>query len=249
MALVTLQKDESTEPRFKEGVLLLIDKPLEWTSFDVVKKLRYALCRALNVKKIKVGHAGTLDPLATGLLLICTGKYTKQIDFLQAQIKGYTGKLTLGGTTASYDLEEEILNPTSIDHLTEKELHDAAKVFKGEIDQRPPIYSAIRIGGERLYKKARKGESVYIPTRKVTINQFTIETNQLPQVPFVVECTKGTYIRSLAHDYGQKLGVGAYLSALRRTYIGEYHVKDAWQLEDLLDYLSNRFENKEICPS
>lgn len=212
---------------FKNGQLLLIDKPLEWTSFQVVNKLRWAIRKNLNIKKIKVGHAGTLDPLATGLLLICTGKFTKTIDELQGQVKEYTGTITLGGTTPSYDLESEIDRKYPIDHITEEMVYDTTKQFIGEIDQLPPIFSALKKDGKRMYELARKGEDVNIASRKVTINEFEITKINLPNVDFRVVCSKGTYIRSLAHDFGKALKSGAHLSALRRTKIGDYSVDNA----------------------
>ncbi|UII20971.1 tRNA pseudouridine(55) synthase TruB [Fulvivirga ligni] len=209
-----------------EGSVILIDKPLEWTSFDVVKKLRYAL----KVKKI--GHAGTLDPLATGLLILCTGKMTKQIEKYQGQEKEYTGKFYLGKTTPSYDLETEVDSETSIDHLTSDQIHRATEAFTGIIEQTPPIYSAIKVDGKRAYEGARKGEEVKLKSRNVEVKSFEITAIDLPEVHFKIICSKGTYIRSLAHDFGQSLGVGAYLSELRRTRIGDFKVEDAQTIEE-----------------
>ena len=209
-----------------EGSVILIDKPLEWTSFDVVKKLRYAL----KVKKI--GHAGTLDPLATGLLILCTGKMTKQIEKYQGQEKEYTGKFYLGKTTPSYDLETEVDSETSIDHLTSDQIHQATEAFTGIIEQTPPIYSAIKVDGKRAYEGARKGEEVKLKSRHVEVKSFEITAINLPEVHFKIICSKGTYIRSLAHDFGQSLGVGAYLSELRRTRIGDFKVEDAQTIEE-----------------
>jgi tRNA pseudouridine55 synthase len=210
-----------------EGQLLLVDKPLEWTSFQVVNKLRWALRAKYQLKKLKVGHAGTLDPLATGLLLICTGKMTKKISEIQALEKAYTGTITLGATTPSYDLETAIDQNFSIDHITKLQLNAVREKFKGEIDQYPPIYSAIKKEGKRLYEYARKGEKTKIESRKVTLYAFDFTQIDLPQVHFHVRCSKGTYIRSLAHDFGQALESGAHLSQLRRTAIGAYTVEDA----------------------
>ncbi len=205
----------------------MIDKPLGWTSFQVVNKLRWAIRKNRNIKKIKVGHAGTLDPLATGLLLICTGKLTKTIDELQGQVKEYTGTITLGGTTPSYDLESEINQEYPIDHITSKMIQDATEQFIGEIDQVPPIFSALKKDGKRLYELARKGEEIEVASRKIVINEFEITKIDLPNINFRVVCSKGTYIRSLAHDFGNALKSGAHLSALRRTKIGSYNVDNA----------------------
>ncbi len=222
---------------FKEGALLLVDKPLEWTSFDVVNKIRYALKKSLGIKKIKVGHAGTLDPLATGLLIICTGKFTKKIDSYQGLYKVYDGTLKLGATTPSYDAETEIQQTFPIDHITESNLYDNLQHFTGTIDQLPPMFSAIKVDGQPLYKKARKGEKVKVKSRTVTIHDFLITNIDLPDIDFLVKCSKGTYIRSLAYDFGQKMNNGAYLTKLRRTHIGEHSLDDAWNLEELIDKL------------
>jgi len=212
---------------FKNGQVLLIDKPLTWTSFQVVNKLRWHIRKTFDIKKIKVGHAGTLDPLATGLLIICTGKFTKKIHEYQAQTKEYTGTFTLGATTPSYDLESDINKTFSTSHITNELILQTTKKFIGEIDQKPPIFSAIRKNGKRLYEIARAGETVEIKTRKVTINEFEITKINLPEVSFRVVCSKGTYIRSLAYDFGLALNSGAHLSKLRRTKIGDFSVDDA----------------------
>lgn len=212
---------------YKEGQVLLIDKPLKWTSFQVVNKLRWHIRQKFDIKKIKVGHAGTLDPLATGLLIICTGKFTKKIDTYQGQIKEYTGEITLGATTPSYDLETEVNETFPIDHISEELIRKTTKQFTGEIDQKPPIFSAIRKDGKRLYELARAGETTEIKTRKITIESFEITNINLPKVEFKVICSKGTYIRSLAYDFGMALNSGGYLSALRRTKIGEFSVDNA----------------------
>lgn len=217
--------------QFTEGKILLIDKPLTWTSFDVVKKLRYAL----KVKKI--GHAGTLDPLATGLLLIGTGKFTKKLNELQGLDKVYEGVITIGKTTPSYDLETEFDNETSIDHLTEGDLWNAAKKLTGPIDQIPPAHSAVRINGERAYKKARKNEEVKIDPRRVIIHDFDLTKIDGADIHFRIGCSKGTYIRSMARDFGEILGVGGHLSALRRTMIGNYSVADADQLDEFINHI------------
>ncbi|MCF4100415.1 tRNA pseudouridine(55) synthase TruB [Gillisia sp. M10.2A] len=222
-----MQTREYTVEDFKEGQVLLFDKPLGWTSFQVVNKVRWLIRQSCKIKKIKVGHAGTLDPLATGLLIICTGKFTKTIDELQGQIKEYTGTITLGGTTPSYDLETEIDQTFDIAHITEDKVHAATKNFIGEIEQVPPVFSALKKDGKRLYEYARSGEEVKINSRKIKISAFDITDIRFPEVDFRVVCSKGTYIRSLANDFGKALESGAHLSTLRRTKIGNYQVTDA----------------------
>lgn len=222
---------------FEKGEVLLIDKPLNWTSFDVVNKLRYKISKKVGVKRIKIGHAGTLDPLATGLLIICTGKMTKQIDTFQAQEKEYTGSLMVGSTTPSYDLETEVQFFADYQHLTKEEIIEKTKLFIGTINQKPPIFSAIKVNGKPLYQSARKGQDVEIPTKQVRIDDFDITNIDLPKIDFRVKCSKGTYIRSLANDFGQVLNVGAYLSSLQRTKIGDYSLENAYQLEDFLQKL------------
>jgi tRNA pseudouridine55 synthase len=212
---------------FETGQVLLINKPLEWTSFDVVQKLR----NIIRIKKI--GHAGTLDPLATGLLIICTGKFTKRINEFMAQEKEYTGTFTLGATTPTYDLESEPENLKPFDHLTEEEIRNATVKFTGEILQVPPAHSAIKVGGKRVYELARQGKEVKLEPRKVTIKEFEITKTELPVVYFRVVCSTGTYIRSLANDFGEALGCGAYMSSLCRTRIGEFLVKNAQTIEDI----------------
>lgn len=226
-----------TEEAYKNGQVLLIDKPLTWTSFQVVNKLRWEIRQRFNIKKIKVGHAGTLDPLATGLLIICTGKQTKQIDTYQGQVKEYTGTFTLGATTPSYDLETEIDNTFSTAHITEELLHETTKQFTGEIQQKPPIFSAIKKDGKRLYELARKGETTEIKERTVTVTSFEITKIKLPEVDFRIICSKGTYIRSIAFDYGKALNSGGHLSALRRTKIGTYSVDGALSVEEFIENL------------
>ncbi len=220
---------------FKNGQVLLIDKPLGWTSFQVVNKLRWAIKKQFNLKKIKVGHAGTLDPLATGLLIICTGKFTKRIDSFQAQIKEYTGTFTVGATTPSYDLETEIDCHFATTHLTKQLIKETTSQFIGEIDQKPPIFSAIKKDGKRLYELARAGETTEIKSRKVTIETFEITHIDLPKIEFKAVCSKGTYIRSLAFDFGKALNSGAHLSSLRRTKIGDFTVDNALTIEDFLN--------------
>ena len=232
-----------TKPEdFITGSLLLIDKPLNWTSFDVVNKIRGTLKHKLKLKKLKVGHAGTLDPLASGLLLICTGKWTKKIDGLQGMPKQYTGSLKLGATTPSYDAETEEDSQFSLEGITEEILHKATLPFTGQIEQVPPMFSALKKDGVALYKLAREGQTIERKARTVTIDTFDLTTIDLPQVHFLVDCTKGTYIRSLAHDFGQSLGNGAYLSSLVRTKIGEYRVEDANSMEEVLEKIAGVFE-------
>ena len=226
-----------TEEDYKNGQVLLIDKPLEWTSFQVVNKLRWNIRQRFNIKKIKVGHAGTLDPLATGLLIICTGKKTKIIDTYQGQIKEYTGTITLGGTTPSYDLETEVNETFSTEHITEKLIHETTKQFTGVIQQKPPIFSAIKKEGKRLYELARKGETTEIKSREVTIPLFEITNINGNNINFKVVCSKGTYIRSLAYDFGLALNSGAHLSALKRTKIGDFHVDNAISIETFIKSL------------
>jgi tRNA pseudouridine55 synthase len=216
-----------TAEEFLSGQIFLIDKPLGWTSFDLVKKVKNLIRTKYNLKKIKVGHAGTLDPLATGLLIVCTGKFTKRISEIQGQIKIYTGEITLGGTTASYDLETEIDTRYQISHITKRLMQDIALLFTGEIDQKPPIFSALKRDGERLYEKARRGESIEIEARKVSVHSFEITAIEMPKISFEIKCSKGTYIRSIAHDFGAALDSGAHLSKLCRTAIGDYKLKNA----------------------
>lgn len=213
---------------FQAGQILLIDKPLTWSSFQAVNKVKYALIKNLGLpKKFKIGHAGTLDPLASGLLIICTGKFTKRISELQGQIKEYTGTITVGGTTPSYDLETEINQTFPTEHITNELIQETTKQFIGEIDQFPPIFSALKKDGKRLYEHARAGEEVEIASRKIEISEFEITRIELPEIDFRVVCSKGTYIRSLAFDFGKALNSGAHLTALRRTKIGEFSVENA----------------------
>jgi tRNA pseudouridine55 synthase len=231
--LPQVQVSDEVRKTFEEGKVILIDKPLHWTSFDAVRKIRN------SIKIKKVGHAGTLDPLATGLLIICTGKFTKKINEYMAQEKEYTGSLTLGATTPTYDKESTPQDFREYNHIAKDEIVIATKKFIGEIQQYPPIYSAIKKDGVALYELARRGEEVELKARTITITEFEITTIELPIINFRVLCGTGTYIRSLAHDMGQALGCGAYLSELRRTKIGEYHVNDAVSMEGFLEGLVN----------
>ena len=215
-----------------EGEILLINKPLKWTSFQVVNKIRWLIKSKFNIKKIKVGHAGTLDPLADGLLIICTGKMTKKIDQFQNLDKIYTGKFFLGATTPSYDLETELNSVKPINNISEKLILKALESFNGKITQTPPIFSAIKHKGKKLYEYARKGETVKIKEREVLIYEFIITKYQLPELSFLVKCSKGTYIRSLANDFGEKLECGAYLSKLTRTAIGNHLLENSISIED-----------------
>ncbi|WP_428979036.1 tRNA pseudouridine(55) synthase TruB [Flavobacterium acetivorans] len=217
-----------TPEDYLNGQILLIDKPLKWSSFQAVNKIKYALINKLGLpKKFKIGHAGTLDPLASGLLLICTGKFTKRISELQGQAKEYTGTFFIGATTPSYDLETEIDATFPTEHINEALIHETVKQFLGEIDQKPPVFSAIKKDGIRLYEHARAGVEVEIASRKTTIHEFEITRIALPEIDFRVVCSKGTYIRSLAYDFGKAMQSGSHLTALRRTKIGDYDVKNA----------------------
>jgi tRNA pseudouridine55 synthase len=227
----------TTVEDFQNGQILLIDKPLNWTSFQAVNKIKYALINKVGLpKKFKIGHAGTLDPLASGLLLICTGKFTKKISELQGQAKEYTGTFFIGATTPSYDLETEIDETFPISHIDNKLIHETVKQFLGEINQKPPIYSAIKKDGVRLYEHARAGEVVEIEFRKTTIHEFEITRITLPEIDFRVVCSKGTYIRSLAFDFGKALNSGAHLTSLRRTKIGDYLIENAI---DVIEFEAN----------
>jgi tRNA pseudouridine55 synthase len=217
--------------RFAEGEVLLIDKPFHWTSFDVVRKLR------AQIKVKKIGHAGTLDPLATGLLILCTGRFTKKINEYMAREKEYTGTFTLGATTPTYDLESKPEAFKDFQHLTEAEIRAATQQFTGDIMQVPPAHSAIKVDGKRVYELARKGKEVKLEPRKISVKEFELTSIELPQVQFRIVCSTGTYIRSIANDFGQALGCGAYLSELRRTRIGEFWVKDAMTMEQAAIYI------------
>jgi tRNA pseudouridine55 synthase len=222
---------------FRDGQILLVDKPLGWTSFDAVKKIRLAIRKKFGLKKLKVGHAGTLDPLATGLLIICTGKFTKKIAELTLEDKGYSGTFELGSTTPSYDLETERENHKPADHITDEMVRDAAKTLTGAIMQRPPIFSAKKVEGKRAYLSARKGRDLKLDPKPVVISRFETHT-EVPVVTFNIDCSKGTYIRALARDLGEILGCGAHLTSLRRTRIGAYRVEDAIEPEEFVAQLS-----------
>lgn len=227
---------------FAAGELLLINKPYKWTSFDVVGKIR----NSLKPLKLKVGHAGTLDPLATGLLIICTGKLTKQIDTFQAEEKEYTGTMMLGATTPSFDMETEVDSTFPFEQLTDAQIHEATTTFKGDIEQYPPAHSAVKVNGERLYVKARLGEEVELRKRFVTVSAFEITRIALPEVDFRIVCSKGTYIRSLVSDFGKMLNNGAYLSKLTRTRSGQFLLQNAYEVTDLVQYLRDKREVKAL---
>jgi len=213
--------------QIQNGTIFLIDKPLDWTSFDVVNKIRWNIRKSYDLKKIKVGHAGTLDPKATGLLIICTGKLTKRIDEIQAESKVYTGTIKLGATTPTYDTESEEDETFPIEHISEEMIRQTAKQFIGEIEQFPPAHSAVKVDGRRLYELARAGKEVELKPRRISIYEFRISKIEMPSVEFEVRCGKGTYIRSLAHDFGKALNSGGYLTELRRTKIGDFSVENA----------------------
>lgn len=227
---------------FIEGEVLLIDKPLDWTSFDVVNKIRSRLRRALGIKKIKVGHAGTLDPMATGLLIICTGKATKTIEGYQGMRKTYTGSICFGGTTPSFDKETEIDQKFPFEHINNELVTQViTEKYMGKIEQIPPMFSAIKVDGQPLYKKARKGEVVEVKPRTVELYEFKNEGLELPEMKFEITCSKGTYIRSIANDLGKDLNSGGHLTALRRTKIGDYHVDNAYDVNEFCDWLEMNF--------
>ena len=217
----------------EEGTVFLIDKPIDWTSFDTVNFIRALFNRFYGIRKLKVGHAGTLDPLATGLLILCTGPMTKQIEDFQAQVKTYTGTMILGQTTPTFDLESEPNAFFPVEGITPEQIDAARQKFIGDIKQHPPKYSAIKIKGKRAFDYARSDEEIELKARDIHIDGFKVSTDRFPELDFEVTCSKGTYIRSLAHDFGRELGNGACLKSLRRTRIGDFKVEDAWQLEDL----------------
>ncbi len=220
---------------FQEGEIILIDKPLTWTSFDVVNKIRWNIKQKLGVKKIKVGHAGTLDPLATGLLIICTGKNTKIIDSIQAEEKTYTGTILLGKTTPSYDLESEYNEEFPTEHITKELMEQVRSTFLGEIQQVPPIFSAKQVDGKRAYDLARAGKEVVLKANTITIKDFKINGGRFPEIDFEIVCSKGTYIRSIASDFGQKLNSGGTLIALRRTKSGDFSIENALTVEACIE--------------
>lgn len=226
-----------TKEAFLAGQLLLINKPFEWTSFQVVNKIRWAIRKKFDIEKIKIGHAGTLDPLATGLMLLCTGRMTKQIEQFMGMNKTYTGTFRLGATTPSYDLETTINASKATDHINAKMLAEVCAGFLGNIHQKPPLHSAIKKDGKRLYALARAGKITDIPSREVLITTFELTEINMPNIDFSVSCSKGTYIRSLAHDFGQKLGCGAHLTSLKRTAIGNYKLTEALTLDGFLNSL------------
>lgn len=230
-------KNQIQRTDLEYGTVFLVDKPLEWTSFDVVAKIRGILRQVLKVRKHKVGHAGTLDPRASGLLIVCTGKMTKKIHLYQDMPKEYTGTITLGGTTPSYDLEMPVDKVFPVEHITPEKMDRARRSLMGEILQEVPLYSAVKVGGRRLYDWARKGEEVILKSRHVFVHEFEIDIQNFPDIGFRIVTSKGTYIRAIAHDFGRLLNSGAYLSELRRTKIGEYSVDDAWSLEELTEAL------------
>ncbi|MDG1146775.1 MAG: tRNA pseudouridine(55) synthase TruB [Crocinitomicaceae bacterium] len=224
---------------FAAGSTILVDKPLEWTSFDVVNKLRWHLRKKLGVKKLKVGHAGTLDPLATGLLVICIGKHTKQINDLMVGNKTYTGTFLVGKTTPSYDLESEYNAEFPTDHINDTLLESVRESFIGEQDQVPPIFSAKQVNGKRAYDLARAGVALELKANKITIHDFQIDASSFPEVRFELTCSKGTYIRSVAHDFGLKLNSGATLIALRRTRSGAQNIEESKCVEEWIDFIEN----------
>lgn len=220
-----------------EGATILVDKPLGWTSFDVVNKIRWNLKQRLGVKKIKVGHAGTLDPLATGLLVICIGKHTKLIDSLMIGEKEYTGTILLGKTTPSYDLESDFDEEYPTEHIDDTRIEAVRQTFLGEQEQVPPIFSAKQVDGKRAYDLARAGKEVVLKSNKITISSFEIDTRFFPEIKFKVSCSKGTYIRSIAHDFGKKLNSGGTLIELRRTQSGEQNIADSKQIEEWIELI------------
>lgn len=240
--MIEKTKKEFPAFNFADGELLLINKPYKWTSFDVVGKIR----NSFKPLKLKVGHAGTLDPLATGLLIICTGKLTKKIDEFQAQEKEYTGTMVIGASTPSYDLETEIDETFDISHLDEEMIRANTHQFIGDLDQYPPAHSAVKVDGERLYMKARRGENVELKTRKVSISTFEITRVELPEIDFRVVCSKGTYIRSLVYDFGRSLDNAAYLSSLRRTKSGSYDAGNAFEVMELVNHIRQLKEQGDL---
>ena len=223
---------------FLGGEVLLFDKDPDWTSFDLVNRVRNTLCRKMGIKKMKVGHAGTLDPLATGLLILCTGKSTKKIESFQEKEKEYTATLKLGATTPSFDMETEEDSQQDTSHITAELIDKAIEKFRGEIEQVPPIFSAVKVKGKRAFNYARNGEDVKLRPRKIVISKIEVESVELPYLKIRVECSKGTYIRALARDIGEQLKCGAYLTELRRTRIGEFKVEDAFKVEFFLENLN-----------
>lgn len=234
-----------TKEALLTGQVILIDKPLGWSSFQVVNKVRWLIKKNINVKKIKVGHAGTLDPLASGLLILCCGKMTKEIENFQGQEKEYSGTFILGSTTPSYDLETSIDATYPTDHINADLIEQTKTQFTGDIAQFPPVFSALKKDGKRLYEYAREGEKVDIPSRIVNISAFELDNSRLPEISFKVSCSKGTYIRSLAHDFGKALKSGAHLTSLCRERIGDFRLEDAMSIEDFESKINEVFENKK----
>ena len=232
---------------FLKGSVILIDKDKDWTSFDAVNKLRWAIKNSYEIKKVKVGHAGTLDPMATGLLIICTGKMTKSIDTFQGLNKKYSGTICLGATTPSYDAETEVNERFELGDLKEEYLKEIASKFVGKLDQVPPIYSALKINGVPNYKRARRGEEIKLKSRPVEIFSFNLTKIALPYIDFEMECSKGTYVRSLAYDFGRALNNGGYLSALRRESIGDYNVGDGLSVEQLAEEIRSKKRVSELA--
>ena len=230
---------------FINGEVLLVDKPYGWTSFDVVNSLRYSIKKSLGVKKIKVGHAGTLDPLATGLLIICTGKFTKKIESFQGMDKVYIGSMYIGATTPSFDLETEVDKKFPIDDITPELLQETTKQFTGEIEQTPPAFSAVKVDGKRAFEYARNDNDVKIKSRKVTISEFSLVNTELPEIDFLVKCSKGTYIRSLVNDFGKAINNGAYMSALRRTAIGDFSVNNAYTVDEMKRIITAKVDDND----
>ncbi len=218
----------------EKGGVILLNKPYEWTSFQAVNKVKFLLKNYFETKKIKIGHAGTLDPLATGLLILCIGKYTKKIEEYQAQEKEYTGTFYLGATTPCFDKEKEIDNYYPTEHISEEDIYKAAEHFLGEQEQIPPIFSALKVNGVRAYEFARENKEIELKSRKITIKEFEITRISMPEIDFRIVCSKGTYIRSIARDFGSYLNSGAHLSALCRTRIGEYKLSEAQTIENII---------------
>ena len=227
----------------EEGAILLVDKPLRWTSFDVVNKLKYEIRRIAGCKKFKIGHAGTLDPLASGLLVVCIGKCTKQIEEIQAQTKQYTGIFTIGATTASFDLEHQPQDFLPFEHISAQQIENAAHSLTGTIEQFPPVFSAVKVAGKRAFDYARQSQEVQLQAKQITVYSFAVNNINLPEITFEISCSKGTYIRSIARDFGNLLGCGAYLSQLRRTKIGTFSVDNAL---DFTPYISQSDNTKSI---
>jgi tRNA pseudouridine55 synthase len=237
---------DNPDYEFRKGEVLLVDKPLNWTSFDVVNKLRWRLSKKYGIKRFKVGHAGTLDPLATGLLLICTGKSTKLSESLTSEDKTYTGTILLGKTTPSYDMETEFNQVFETEHITEEQIEALAKSFEGAQKQTPPIFSAKKVNGRRAYKSARKGETVELKANDIFIHSFSIEAIRFPEVDFKIKCAKGTYIRSIADDFGKGLNSGATLTALRRTASGDFLIENAKSVDDWIEIIVSKEALEEL---